>query len=85
MPNYAGHEINLSDIEEFIEEAHHVYIDVNYATSEDFFIACPKPYLKERPVITSKPIDPIIFQSLWSTNIYYVGRRGGRYLRNIRS
>lgn len=64
MPNYAGHEINLSDIEEFIEEewAHHVYIDVNYATSEDFFIACPRSYLKERPVITSKPIDPIIFQ-----------------------
>lgn len=64
VPNYAGHEVNLSDIEGFIEEewAHHVYIDVDYATPDDFFIACPKSNLQEKPVIISKPVDPIIFQ-----------------------
>mgnify|MGYP007099470207 FL=1 len=64
VPNYAGHEVNLSDIEGFIEEewAHHVYIGVDYATPDDFFIACPKSNLQERPVIISKPVDPIIFQ-----------------------
>lgn len=64
VPNYAGHEVNLSDIEGFIEEewAHHVYIGVDYATPDNFFIACPKSNLQERPVIISKPVDPIIFQ-----------------------
>lgn len=64
VPNYAGHEVNLSDIEGFIEEewAHHVYIGVDYATPDDFFIACPKSNLQEKPVIISKPVDPIIFQ-----------------------
>lgn len=64
VPNYAGYEVNLSDIEGFIEEewAHHVYIGVDYATPDDFFIACPKSNLQEKPVIISKPVDPIIFQ-----------------------
>lgn len=57
-------QVNLSDIEGFIEEewAHHVYIGVDYATPDNFFIACPKSNLQERPVIISKPVDPIIFQ-----------------------
>lgn len=64
VPNYAGHEVNLSDIKGFIGEAwaHHVYIGVDYATPDNFFIACPKSNLQERPVIISKPVDPIIFQ-----------------------
>lgn len=64
VPYYAGHEITLSDIEEFTEEewAHHVYIGVDYTTPDNFFIACPKSNLQERPIIISKPIDPIIFQ-----------------------
>lgn len=64
VPNYTVYEANLSDIEGFIEEewAHHVYIGGDYATSDNFFIACPKSNLQERPVIASKPIDPIIFQ-----------------------
>lgn len=48
--------------ENFTEEkwADHVFVD--YVTPDNFFIACPKFNLKERPVIISKPIDPIIFQ-----------------------
>lgn len=64
IPQFTFGEVRLNDAKDFIKEewVHNVYISVNYATSEDFFIACPKSYLKERPVITSKPIDPIIFQ-----------------------
>lgn len=64
IPRYTFGKVRLNDAEDFIKErwVHNVYIDVNYATSEDFFIACPKSYLKIRPVIASKPIDPIIFQ-----------------------
>lgn len=64
IPKYTFGEVRLKDAKDFIKErwVHNVYISVNYATSEDFFIACPRSYLKERPVITSKPIDPIIFQ-----------------------
>lgn len=59
------HTYSLSDIshaENFTEEkwADHVFVD--YVTPDNFFIACPKFNLKERPVIISKPIDPIIFQ-----------------------
>ena len=58
------YDINLSHIENFTEEkwARRVFIDVDYATPDDFFIACPKSNLQERPVIVSKPVDPIIFQ-----------------------
>lgn len=64
IPKYTFGKVKLKDAKDFIKErwVHNVYIDVNYATSEDFFIACPKSYLKERPIIASKPIDPIIFQ-----------------------
>nr|DAO31300.1 MAG TPA: hypothetical protein [Crassvirales sp.] len=64
VPDYAVDEANLSDIEGFIEEewAHHVYIGVDYTTPDNFFIACPESNLQERPVIISKPVDPIIFQ-----------------------
>ena len=64
IPKYTFGKVKLNDAKDFIKErwVHNVYIDVNYATSEDFFIACPKSYLKERPIIASKPIDPIIFQ-----------------------
>lgn len=64
IPKYTFGKVRLKDAKDFIKErwVHNVYIDVNYATSEDFFIACPKSYLKEKPIIASKPIDPIIFQ-----------------------
>lgn len=64
VPGYAGYEITLSNIEEFIKEewARHVYIDIDWVAPDNFFIACPKSNLQERPVIMSKPIDPIIFQ-----------------------
>ena len=64
IPKYTFGKVRLKDAKDFIKErwVHNVYIDVNYATSEDFFIACPKSYLKIRPIIASKPIDPIIFQ-----------------------
>lgn len=63
------HTYSLSDIrlcyaENFTEEkwVDHVFVNVDYVTPDNFFIACPKFNLKERPVIISKPIDPIIFQ-----------------------
>lgn len=58
------YDINLSHVENFTEEkwARRVFVDVDYATPDDFFIACPKSNLQERPVIVSKPVDPIIFQ-----------------------
>lgn len=43
-----------------LKRTEHVYVD--WVASDDFFIACPKSNLRERPVIMSKPIDPIIFQ-----------------------
>lgn len=56
--------ISLCHAENFTEEkwADYVFVDVDYVTPDNFFIACPKFNLKERPVIISKPIDPIIFQ-----------------------
>lgn len=57
-------DISLCRAENFKEEkwTTHVYIDVDYASPDDFFIACPKSNLQEKPIIFSKPIDPIIFQ-----------------------
>ena len=59
---YSLSDISLCHAENFTEEkwADHVFVD--YVTPDNFFIACPKFNLKERPVIISKPIDPIIFQ-----------------------
>lgn len=61
---YRFYGINLSHVENFTEEkwARRVFVDVDHATPDDFFIACPKSNLQERPVIVSKPVDPIIFQ-----------------------
>lgn len=57
-------DISLCRAENFKEEkwTTHVYIDVDHFSPEDFFIACPKSNLQEKPVIISKPVDPIIFQ-----------------------
>lgn len=61
---YSLSDISLCHAENFTEEkwADHVFVDVDYVTPDNFFIACPKFNLKERPVIISKPTDPIIFQ-----------------------
>lgn len=61
---YSLSNISLCHAENFTEEkwADYVFVDVDYVTPDNFFIACPKFNLKERPVIMSKPIDPIIFQ-----------------------
>lgn len=61
---YRFYGINLSHVENFTEEkwARRVFVDVDHATPDDFFIACPKSNLQERPIIVSKPVDPIIFQ-----------------------
>lgn len=58
------YDISLYHAENFTEEkwARRVFVDVDYVTPDNFFIACPKSNLQERPVIVSKPIDPIIFQ-----------------------
>lgn len=42
--------------------ADRVVFDRTCVDKNCFFIACPKSNLQERPVIMSKPIDPIIFQ-----------------------
>ena len=57
-------DISLCCAENFKEEkwTTHVYIDVDHASPDDFFIACPKSNLQEKSIIFSKPIDPIIFQ-----------------------
>lgn len=61
---YSLSDISLCHAENFTEEkwADHVFVDVDYVTPDNFFIACPKFNLKEKPIIASKPIDPIIFQ-----------------------
>lgn len=50
--------------EEFMDKAwaDQVWVNYDFIAPDDFFIACPKSNLKEKPVIFSKPIDPIIFQ-----------------------
>lgn len=57
-------DINLHRVENFTEDkwADRVYVDGDSASPYDFFIACPKSNLREKPVIVSTPIDPIIFQ-----------------------
>lgn len=64
VDTYRLSDICLYHAENFTEEewANHVYVDVDYTTSDDFLIACPKSNLREKPVIMSKPVDPIIFQ-----------------------
>lgn len=61
---YRMYDISLYHAENFTEEkwARRVFVDVDYVTPDNFFIACPKSNLQEKPVIMSKPIDPIIFQ-----------------------
>lgn len=64
MATYRMSDVSLYNDKNFKKEkwAEHVYVDIDGVASDDFFIACPKSNLQERPVITSKPIDPIIFQ-----------------------
>lgn len=64
VSTYSIMDIRLSRAENFTEEewARNVYVNVDYASPDDFFIACPKSNLQEKLVIVSKPVDPIIFQ-----------------------
>lgn len=64
MATYRMSDVSLYNDENFTKEewAEHVYVDIDWVASDNFFIACPKSNLQERPVIFSKPIDPIIFQ-----------------------
>ena len=64
MATYRISDVSLYNDKNFKKEkwAEHVYVDIDLVASDDFFIACPKSNLQERPVIMSKPIDPIIFQ-----------------------
>lgn len=64
VDTYRLSDICLYHAENFTEEkwVHHVYVNVDYVTPDDFLIACPKSNLREKPVIMSKPVDPIIFQ-----------------------
>ena len=64
MATYRMSDVSLYNDKNFKKEkwAEHVYVDIDWVAPDDFFIACPKSNLQERPVIMSKPIDPIIFQ-----------------------
>ena len=64
MATYRMSDASLYNDKNFKKEkwAEHVYVDIDRVAPDDFFIACPKSNLQERPVIMSKPIDPIIFQ-----------------------
>ena len=64
MATYRMSDVSLYNDKNFKKEkwAEHVYVDIDGVSSDDFFIACPKSNLQERPVIMSNPIDPIIFQ-----------------------
>lgn len=64
MATYRMSDVSLYNDKNFKKEkwAEHVYVDIDCAAPDNFFIACPKSNLQERPVIMSKPIDPIIFQ-----------------------
>ena len=64
MATYRMSDVSLYNDKNFKKEkwAEHVYVDIDLVASDNFFIACPKSNLQERPVIMSKPIDPIIFQ-----------------------
>lgn len=53
----------LSDISPWGWEAYNVYLHCDQYNENDFFIACPKEYLKQKEVIISnRPIDPIVFR-----------------------
>lgn len=53
----------LSNISPWGEEARMVYLDCDGYTEDDFFVACPKEYLKKNNVtISNRPIDPIVFR-----------------------
>lgn len=64
MSTYRMSDVSLYNDKNFTKEkwAKHVYVNIDWVASDNFFIACPKSNLQERPVIMSKPIDPIIFQ-----------------------
>ena len=64
MATYRMSDVSLYNDKNFKKEkwSEHVYVDIDGVAHDDFFIACPKSNLQERPVIMSKPIDPIIFQ-----------------------
>ena len=64
MATYRMSDVSLYNDKNFKKEkwAEHVYVDIDWVAPDDFFIACPKSNLQERPIIMSKPIDPIIFQ-----------------------
>ena len=64
IATYRMSDVSLYNDKNFKKEkwAEHVYVDIDLVASDNFFIACPKSNLQERPVIMSKPIDPIIFQ-----------------------
>ena len=64
MATYRMSDVSLCNDKNFKKEkwAEHVSVDIDGVAPDDFFIACPKSNLQERPVIMSKPIDPIIFQ-----------------------
>lgn len=53
----------LSNISPWGEEAQKVYLDCDWYSEDDFFIACPKEHLKKDNVtISNHPIDPIVFR-----------------------
>ena len=64
IATYRMSDVSLYNDKNFKKEkwAEHVYVDIDGVAPDDFFIACPKSNLQEKPVIMSKPIDPIIFQ-----------------------
>ena len=64
IATYRMSDVSLYNDKNFKKEkwAEHVYVDIDGVAPDDFFIACPKSNLQERPIIMSKPIDPIIFQ-----------------------
>lgn len=64
MATYRMSDVSLYNDKNFTKEkwAEHVYVDIDWVASDNFFIACPKSNLQEKPVIMSKSIDPIIFQ-----------------------
>ena len=64
MATYGMSDVSLYNDKNFKKEkwTKYVYVDIDGVAPDDFFIACPKSNLQERPVIMSKPIDPIIFQ-----------------------
>ena len=88
IDTYRLFDVPLYYIENFTKEewAEHVYIDIDYVTPDNFFIACPKSNLQEKPIIFSKPIDPIIFQYCpFGVLIYTETKQRIKYLKNIKN